>query len=214
LDSEERQIQRSRASLFLLLGAAASLIIPLLALLFWRLADVPAVPMSSSARPFARRESQADRIRAAAAPAPAVAPAQATPAFVPNRVASKTNRSGTAPTKITDSLGFVKADTGYYTKKVKATQPVTKPAAPAKTPKLPAKPKRTKPAAKTFIQPKLSGTDRQDGFADFRNKQSRKAGTGQPQTAPTPDVGAMLQSIPGAGNLLRGLPTNGGESGK
>ncbi|HAM35474.1 MAG TPA: hypothetical protein DEB40_04295 [Elusimicrobia bacterium] len=218
-DSEERHILRNRRSLLILLAGAASLLIPLLGVVYLRITESPGpfIP-GNAAHGFARRQTQADRIRVPVAPAMPVPMEQAPPAGRPAPAAPQP--AGT------DSLGFVKAGSEYYPPPP-AQPPAARPSAPE--PKAPpkkasvakAKPKKTAP--KRFVQPKLQNSGARGSFSDF--KANKPLGAGQAPGAPSgdvPDVGSMLGDIPGVndpqktggidvGGMLQGIPGVGGK---
>jgi len=224
-DSTEHVIERNRRTFYLLLGGAASLLIPLLGVLYIRLTESSALPGGATSHAFAHREAQADRIRAAATPAPPVpmAPAPGT--------------AGGAPVQTTagDSLGFVKGGSEYY-----PTEPATPVAAPQQTEAPPpvakadppqddaaANKKPIKPGPKPFQQPKLQGSKFGGGFSNgfSGNKQFGVGGRNQPQggmpqqgqqlpPGGMPDVSGMLKNISGAGGAAgagkqQGMPDVG-----
>ncbi|MDD5656492.1 MAG: hypothetical protein PHF00_04460 [Elusimicrobia bacterium] len=218
MDNGEQKLLRNRTTLYLLLGAAASLLIPLLGVLYLRFIDDAAPASGNSVNAFARRDGQVERIRAAAAPAPA---APRPPNGKPTVTAeTATDSSGRPQAPASDSLGFIRGGSDYY-QQAQARPPAEPAPAPAAAPAEPPTPPRkpAKPSARTFAQPKLNSTGARGSFYNFGGKQPFAGGSGgltqhnqAPGTPPSgvPDVGAMLKSVPGAGSgAPAGMPDVG-----
>ena len=175
-DEENPETERRRRTLYLLLGCALSLLIPLLIVLYIRMSESPAAGPGTVRPDFAPRQNWREKVRPAEIPAPMA-------------------KSPTAPAG--DSLGFIKGGSEYSQPRpapppsqVTAAPPAKKPAAPAK--------KQASPAPSSVANPKIHPSR-------FGNLPAPPALGGSPAKNPAgqapsgvPDINALLKNIPGA----------------
>jgi len=213
-DSEDKIIQRNRRTLYLLAGGAASLLIPLLGVLYIRMSDTSAAPAGNTPHAFARHDP-ADRLKAATTPAPSVRPAPSSLSAAPPAPGSQ----GAVERPTGDSLGFIKGSGEYFPTEAPQAAP-----APAKTEAQPAQPgaetaqqevgipnprkAADKPGTRAFVQPRLSDSKYSVRPFSITPAATGKGGQGMAkpggagQGAPPggmPDMGGMLKNLPGAG---------------
>lgn len=173
--------QRKKLTVWLIAGAAASLLLPLLAAIYVRMNEnVPVPGPSGRSDLFERREGGEVKLT------PAQTPAVAVPKYQPARAASGGS-----------SLDFIKTNDAMATQNPSPVQtesspaPVQKPAAVAE-PAAAAKPAPSKTATKTskkeFSVPRLQPSKR---FSSFKSGK-----TAQPQAAGEQDMSEMLKNLP------------------
>ena len=212
-DSEDPVIQRNRRTLYLIMAGAASLLIPLLGVLYIRMGDTPATMTPGNIpHAFARRATQADRIKAASTPAP---PVSMVPVAGPAATARAPGTQAAPSASGGDSLGFIKGGAEYFPSEEPrpAAAPAQAETAPpaAKTEEADAatKKKPAKPGPKPFVQPKLQATGSGGTFRNLRGNKQLSPG------APNPAQGAMPPGgIPDVGSILQGIPGLSGDQKK
>lgn len=220
---EDREAQRQKRTVLLMIGGALSLLLPLLAAVYIRMTDVQA-PTSSGGSAFAHRASaqEAPRIAPAITPAPSTAGggALAQVPVAPPRESSPAPIQADAPSAPQGgSLGFIRGGDDYYKDKDKQAaagpqvqQPQTQQAqaAPPPPPQVAAAEpaaKRGKPAPKPFSMPKLQPTK---GFSSFRGG---GGGMGSQQGGGAMEAGAQGGADPAAAMQamqgMQGMPGGG-----
>ncbi|NNN06210.1 MAG: hypothetical protein HKL90_09955 [Elusimicrobia bacterium] len=186
--SQSAALERQKKTRLLIIGGAASLVLPLLgaAYLYW--ADSkPAHGLSGRSDVFERREDGGP-----------VVPSR-TVLAVPNAPPA----GGTAGAKPPSSLDFIKADPDFQTRPASAAAaaPAAKAAATAApaTAKSVATPQKSAAAKKAFVMPKLQPTR---GFSNnFGSSGAAAAGTAPAGNGNGQDVQQILQNLPpGAAN--------------
>jgi hypothetical protein len=206
--AENPETARRKYSYYLILGAAISLALPLLGVLYLRISESSSSPGISGLPIFILRGSDGSTRRKIAPSRVSAAPALPAPAAPPPRLTSKSSpkssQGGYLP-PAEGSLGFIRGGSEYYQEQA----PATAPAQPTTEPKAKAKPasKKAKPAKKPVKTPRLKTLS---GYSDFRNK---GLGRHPQESQGDSELGGMLQNIPaGAGGdaelqkLLNNIP--------
>lgn len=196
---------RKKRTYLLMAGGAASLVLPLLGVVYIRLSEAKTARPPDSSVMFDRRESGDAKVNVSQTvtiinPAPSAGPSSL-PVAGGQTVTTAPGSS---------SLDFVKGGAtpgaGYYQDKQAAAPPATStqaaPPAPAPAPEPEAAPKTAakKGGKKAFNMPKLQGTK---GFSSFKGASPKPTGghgmTGvaDPQAGGGGDMAEMLKSVPG-----------------
>lgn len=204
-EEEDRQAQRRKRTLYLVVGGVLSLVLPLLGLIYFKLSETQV--FSGNVDPnavFARREGLSARIQPAGAPAAPSSPPGAAAATGTPLPVSQGAESG---------LSMIRGGNDYYQEK---TQPTPTPApAPVKPPPVapPAAPAKT--AAATGPQPFSMAHLKATGLGDVRSWFS--GGSPRPSSAPgrpqaqaqgtqqAPNINALLNAAPGASGTATGV---------
>lgn len=190
--NDPEEAARHKKTLLLLIGGAASLVLPLLGILYLRWSENQVAPKQADAQGVFQQREGERRISLPSAPAMSAAVAMPAPSAAPS--ASATPLPGAKSAEGSGSLGFIKPSDDYYNKPAQPTpepkKEEPKPAtAPPEEPKPTRKTAKTKPSKKPFAMPKLNTTK---GFTSFK-----RAAPGA--EAPADDGGDMSE-------LLKSLP--------
>ncbi len=183
-------------------GGAASLIIPLLGVLYIRWNETRTAPRQADAQGVFQQREGERRITPPAAPAMAAAVAVGVPAQSPSApptsmMPTSSPLPGSKSAEGSGSLGFIKPSDDYYNKPAETPAPVEKKeeakpaaAAPEEPKPEPKTAKKTKPAKKSFAMPKLNTTK---GFTSFkRNAPGAQAAADEGGG----DMADMLKNLP------------------
>lgn len=211
---EVKELERKRRTLYLMIGGAASLILPLLGALYIRMSDTQVKgPGGSGGAIFARRGVDGSpQLKVVPVLSAAPAAGSSAPSPAPIRQAAESQAGG--------SLGFIRGGSDYSDNK--AAPPAPAAAAPQKTEAAPApaapeqketqipQPKTTaKAAARPVNAPKLKPTK---GFNTWGKPGSgaKKNQNGEEQSGAAPDMGEMMKKMGGgAGGAPGGMPDIG-----
>lgn len=166
-DPEDLSGTRNRRSLYLLMAGIASLLIPLLAVLYLRMSETGSRAAAvDSPGAFVRREGSTGRIKSASAAAMPLPPLPAANPSLPKAAAY-------SPAAKNDSLGFIKGGSEYFPKEKPEAPPppqITTQEQPAPEQKSAPSKQKGKTAYKPFNPPKLQSTG--SSFSNFRGRQS------------------------------------------
>ncbi len=186
-DPENQEAERRRRTVYLLLGGALSLLIPLLIVLYLHISESPAAGSGTNHPGFVTRKNWGEKIKPAVTPAP-MAKSLAAPAG--------------------DSLGFIKGSPEYYPPaQARQTSLPANPEAAAHKQAAPPAPKsattaqkQATPGYKPFTQPKLHLSNSGLGNPTQIRPGQMPPGLQTGQMPPgMPDMNALLKNIPGAG---------------
>lgn len=208
MDIDPEEAARKRKTVFLLVGGAVSLMLPLAGVLYLRWKESKTAPKQSDAAVFQQREGAERRITPPNAPAMAAAVALAQPASLPPPPPSG---SGSLPMPPVEgksagggSLGFIKPTGDYYSEKKEEPKPEPKaeeakaaPAAAEEPKKAPSKTAKTKPGKKPFVMPRLQTGK---GFTNFKRpgqNQQAQDGAASGGEDEEMDMQEMLKQVPG-----------------
>lgn len=205
LSDEERELARNRRTLYLMVGGAASLLLPLLGVAYLKFMDQPPPQHSGPTVAFEHRGvdgTQLMKLSPAATPAPAMsgAPLAQVPQLAPREGSPAPIQSEGGGADAGGSLGFIRGGGDYYHDKgaaapapAQAAPAPQQAAAPAPAPKpAPAVAQaKTKAAPKPFSMPHLH-TINSGSYGSFADKPGR-GGAGGGQTL-TPDQIRALQA--------------------
>ena len=197
---EEAQEGRKKRTVLLLAGGAASLILPLLGVIYIRMNESKAATPPNAAMMFDRREGGDVKVNVSQTVTinQAVAGAAPGPSSLP-----VAGQAGMTPAPGSSSLDFIKGNNTYFqdkTAEAPKTSTATAPpvaAAPEPTPA----PKATskKGAKKEFYSPKLQGTKSITNFKSSSPKPTGglgMTGVADPQSGKG-GMGDMLKNVPG-----------------
>lgn len=191
--NEARQGERKRRTVYLVVGGALSLLLPLLGALYLKLSETPLPPGGVDASAvFARREGPAPRVQPASTPA---APKGSAPA---------------SPAPGSDSgLSMVRGGQDYYQEPqppAAAPAPAKAAPAPAPAPKPIPQPKPAPAPAPSFSFAKLKPTSGIEVKSWFSGSKA------QPPAAPAQMPAAAGQAAPDINALLKSLPQAAGQA--
>lgn len=197
--NDPEEAARRKKTLVLLAGGAASLILPLLGVLYLRWSESRAMPkQTDAAGVFEQREGER-RITLPAAPAMSAAVAITAPAQPPSAPPPPMAAPlpGSKSAEGSGSLGFIKPSGDYYQDKKPepASEPKKEAAKPAPEPEQPkAAPAKatakTKPGKKPFVMPKLQTGK---GFTNFKRNQPAAE---EPAEGGGQDMSELLKNLP------------------
>lgn len=201
---EEAQEARKKRTVLLLAGGAASLILPLLGVVYIRVSESKTARAPNGSVMFDRRESGEEKINVTQT-VTIIPPSAASPAESSLPVAGGVTMT---PAPGSSSLDFVKGGENSYfpDKKAPAVAPSTPAVSgpivaeePEPEPKVAAK----KGGKKTFVMPKLQGTK---SFSSFKGTSPKPtggkgvAGVAAPAGKGDGDIAEMLKNVPGGVN--------------
>ncbi|MBI2385125.1 MAG: hypothetical protein HYV14_03825 [Elusimicrobia bacterium] len=198
---------RRKRTLWLLAGGAASLILPLLGVLYMRMNEVKTARPPDSSVTFERREKGEEKVNVSQTVTIVAPPAAGNPAQSSLPVAG--GMTMTPAPGGGSSLDFVKGGTNnsYYQDKAAAPPPAAPPPAPPSAASMPAAEAAPKTAAqkggkKAFNMPKLQGTK---SFSSFKGASPKPTGAPSGMTGVADpqagkgggDMADMLKGVPG-----------------
>lgn len=204
MDTPEQEVQegRKKRTVLLLAGGAASLLLPLIGVVYIKMGESKAARAPNAAVMFDRREGGEAKVNISQTVT--INPAVAVPAGQSSLPVA--GQAGMTPAPGNSSLDMVKGSNSYYQDKPaeapKASTPTAPPAAPAAAPEPAPKTAAKKGGAKPFTMPKLHGTKSLN--SNFTQKSPKPTGgTGMtgvadPQAGKSGgDMNDMLKNIPG-----------------
>lgn len=187
VQDDEKELLRSRRTLFLLLGGAASLLLPLGAILYLKLTDPSAGRNGPQAAVLFEKRGYDGQSASNSKITPAMTPA--VNGGLPNAPAGADGKPGVSPAvPAGSSLSMVRGGEDMYEKPAPAPPPpAPKPQVQAKAPPPPPEPEpepAPQPTARAFQPPKLKSSGNFTQFkSSWQNKQSAPSKTPQGQQA-------------------------------